>query len=296
MAYGQGQRTRTLAPGILTTIPPEPLTEETYQGPIALAITKLVWTPKYAPKEATLASKTAGVTLRHNIWNLEFTFKPLRMVRVDVPQPNGKMHRKLIWYMVYRVRNLGGHLTPVETPEKTFQPQIADQVLNIGADRPSNSVRFFPHFVMESPELGVSYLDRVIPTAIPVIQQREMRGGKLYNSVEISKVSIPVTPDDGGGGVWGVATWEGVDPRIDYLSIYIGGLTNAFRIVSDPQKGTYHALKVLQLNFWRPGDAVYEHEGEIRYGIPSVSDEIEQAEICDKYNVKQRLDHLWVYR
>jgi hypothetical protein len=280
----------------LTVIPPEPLNDETYEGPIALAVTKLNWNPNYAPKEATLSEKTSRIVLRHNIWNLEFAFKPLRMVNVDIPQPNGKMHRKLIWYMVYRVRNLGGHLTPVEASDKTFRPEAVDQVLNIGAEQPSNSVRFFPQFVLESRELGISYLDRIVPMAIPVIQQREMRGGKLYNSVDISKVSIPVTAADGDGGVWGVTTWEGVDPRIDYFSVYVGGLTNAFRIKVDPQKGSYHAMKMLQLNFWRPGDAVYEHEGEIRYGIPSVLDEKEQASICDKYNVPRRLDYLWVYR
>ena len=295
-AQGQGQPTRKLAAGILTVIPPEPQSDETFEGPIALAVTKLDWTPNYTPKEATLGTKTSRIVLRHNIWNLEFAFKPLRMVHVDVPQPNGKMHRKLVWYMVYRVRNLGGHLKPVEAPDKTYRPEPVDQVLNIGAEQPSNSVRFFPHFVLDSRELGVSYLDRIIPMAIPVIQQREMRGGKLYNSVDISKVSIPVTAADGDGGVWGVATWEGVDPRIDYFSISVGGLTNAFRIMTDPQRGSYHALKVLQLNFWRPGDAVYEHEGEIRYGIPSVVNENEQAAICDKYNVKRRLDYLWVYR
>ena len=290
------QTTRKLAPGILTVIPPEPQNSETYEGPISLNITKLDWTPNYTPKEATLKSKSSHIVLRHNIWNLEFAFKPVRMVHVDIPQPNGKMQRKLIWYMVYRVRNLGGHLAPVQTPAKTYRPETVDNVLNIGSEQPSNSIRFFPHFVLESLEVGRSYLDRVIPAAIPVIQRREMRGGKLYNSVEITKVPIPVTPADSDVGVWGVATWEGVDPRIDYFSIFVGGLTNAYHIVHTPQGGVTHVMKVLQLNFWRPGDAVYEHEEEIHYGIPAVSDPQEQAAICAKYNLTRRLDYLWVYR
>jgi hypothetical protein len=295
-ALGQAPPTRKLAAGILTVIPPEPLNEETNLGPLQLKMTNLDWTPNYEPKEATLGAKSSRIVLRHNIWSLEFAFKPLRMVYVDVPQPNGKMHRKLIWYLVYRVRNLGGHLTPVEATDKTWRPQPADQVLNIGSEQPRNSIRFFPHFVLESRELGISYLDRILPMAIPVIQQREMRGAKLYNTVEITKVAIPVTAPDAGGGVWGVATWEGVDPRIDYFSIFVGGLTNAFRFAQSPQGGLAHEQKVLQLNFWRPGDAVYEHEGEIRYGIPSVLDANEQAALNAKYNVDRRLDHLWVYR
>jgi hypothetical protein len=291
------QQTRKLAPGVLTVIPSEPLTEESSQGPIGLqGVTNLNWTPNYTPKVDTLAAKSSHVVLRHNVWNLEFAFKPLRMVNVDVPQPSGKMQRKLIWYMVYRVRNLGGHITPVQAADKTYQPGIADQVLNIGAEQPSGSIRFFPHFVLESRELGLSYLDRVIPVAIPVIQQREMRGGKLYSTVEITKQSIPVTAADADGGIWGVVTWEDIDPRVDYFSIFVGGLTNAFRLLGDGSDPAAQAHKVLQLNFWRPGDAIDEHEGEIRYGIPSVEEPKEQEAICAKYNLTRRLDYLWVYR
>jgi hypothetical protein len=282
---------------VLTVIPPEPLTEESSQGPIGLpGVTKLNWKPNYTPAVDTLAARSAHVVLRHNVWNLEFSFKPLRMVYVDVPQPSGKMQRKLIWYMVYRVRNLGGHITPVQGADKTYKPGIADQVLNIGAETPSGSIRFFPYFVLESRELGLSYLDRVIPVAIPIIQQREMKGGKLYSTVEITKQSIPVTAPDSDGGVWGVVTWEDIDPRIDYFSILVGGLTNAFRLVGNTPDPAAQQHKLLQLNFWRPGDAIDEHEGEIRYGIPSVEDPKEQEAICAKYNLVERLDYLWVYR
>ena len=294
---GQAQTIRKLAAGVLTVIPPEPLEQETFQGPIPLAnVSKLDWTPHFTPKTQTLREKSAQVILRHNIWNLELAFKPLRMVYVDIPQPTGKMQRKLIWYMVYRVRNLGGHLNPVPAEDKTHKPEPVDEVLNIGASQPSNSVRFFPHFVLESTEVGKAYLDRIIPAAIPVIQLREMRGAKLLNSVEIARVSIPVVPRDGGPGVWGVVTWEDVDPEIDFFSIYVQGLTNAFRLEPSPTGGVTQRLKTLQLNFWRPGDAEDEHEEEIRYGVPSVTDPSEQAEICARYKISQRVDYLWVYR
>jgi hypothetical protein len=292
----RAQAVRKLAPGVLTVIPPEPKNDETFLGPVPLTnITQLAWDPVYTPKIETLREKASRVVLRHNIWNLEFAFKPLRMVEVDIPQPTGKMQRKLIWYMVYRVRNLGNHLTPVPTPDKTYQPQVVAEALNYGATQPSSTIRFFPHFVLDSRETDKSYLDRVIPVAIPVIERREMRGGKLYSTVEISKQPIPVGAPDAGGGVWGVATWEDVDPRIDFFSISIQGLTNAFRLQSTPQ-GVVHQTKTLQLNFWRPGDTVYEHEGEIRYGVPAVSDPNEQAAICSKYDITGRVDYLWLYR
>jgi hypothetical protein len=292
----RSQTIRKLAPGVLTVISPEPHEEETFHGPITLSVSQLDWAPNFTAKTETLRAKTANVTIRHNVWNLEFAFKPMRMVYIDIPQPTGKMQRKLIWYLVYRVRNLGGHLNPVSTEDKTFKPEMVDEVLNVGASERSNTVRFFPHFVLESSEIGKAYLDRLIPSAIPVIQLREMRGAKLLNSVEISQVSIPVVPKDGGPGAWGVATWEDVDPRIDFYSVYIQGLSNAFQLGASPTGQVVQRLKTLQLNFWRPGDTEYEHEGEIRYGVPAVTAPGEQAAINAHYNIERRVDYLWLFR
>ncbi len=297
-AHAQG--VRKLAPGILRVIPSEPNEEETFIGPVAIsALTQFDWKPSYSPDTETLKDMASKVTLRHNVWNLEFAFKPMRMVHVDVPQPTGKMQRKLIWYMVYRVRNLGGHLTPVPIEDnfqhKTFGAQRANEVKNV-VGKPSDSISFFPHFVLESREEKKAYLDRVIPVAIPVIQMREMRGGRLYNSVEVSRVPIEVSQGEDENAVWAVATWEDIDPRIDYFSVLVQGLTNAFRSERTPDGQVAYRMKTLQLNFWRPGDSVYEHEKEIRYGIPAVADADEQAEILTKYGITRRLDHLWIYR
>jgi hypothetical protein len=298
-----GQDVRQLAPGIVRVIPPEPNEEETYLGPVELAaLTQFDWEPNFSPPTATLRSKASQVTLRHNVWNLEFAFKPMRMVHVDIPQPNGRMQRKLIWYMVYRVRNLGGHLTPVPIEDehglRTYTSQRANEVMNVGAAQPTASVRFFPHFVLESRQVRKAYLDTIIPVAIPVIEMREMRGGKLYNSVEVSQVPIQTGSfdDDEENAVWGVATWMDVDPNIDFFSIYVQGLTNAFRTERTEDGQSAHRMKTLQLNFWRPGDSVYEHEGEIRYGIRAVANREEQAHILNWYGVDKRLDHLWIYR
>jgi hypothetical protein len=297
-AYAQ-QPVRPLAPGVLTVIPPEPKADETLLGPLALPnVTRMNWDPNYWPRTQTLSEMASKVNLRHNIWNVEFAFKPLRMLYVDVPQPTGKMHRKLIWYMVFRVRNLGQHLTPLPKKDEVgiYETVEVDEVLNFGAAQPTGTIRFFPHFVLESREQGKAYLDRVVPAAIPWIELREMRGAKLLNTVEISRVAIPVSTAAAEKAVWGVVTWEAIDPRTDYFSIYVQGLTNAFRLNRTPDGRAVHQLKTLQLNFWRPGDAVLEHEKEIRYGIPSVSNPAEQATILEKYGLRVRVDHLWVYR
>lgn len=292
----EAQTVRKLAPGILTVIAPEPHEEETFHGPISVSLSKLDWTPNFTPRTDTLREKAARIIVRQDVWNLEFAFKPVRMVFIDIPQPTGKMQRKLIWYMVYRVRNLGGHLNPVPATDETYKPEMVDQALSAGASEPTNTLRFFPHFVLESSEVGKSYLDRIIPAAKGVIELREMRGAKLLNSVEISQVSIPVVPRDGGPGLWGVATWEDIDPRIDFFSIYVQGLSNAFQLGSSPAGGIAQRYKTLQLNFWRPGDTEYEHEGEIRYGVRSVTDPTEQAAINAYYNIQQRVDYLWIFR
>lgn len=295
---------RPLAPGVLTVIPTVSEDRETFSGPLPLVevvtgIPDLEWTPNYTPKSNTLQEIAKQVVLRRAIWELEFAFKPLRMIEVDIPQPTGKMQRKLIWYMVYRVSNRGLALTPTASEDsfghKTYQVEKANYPTR----------RFFPHFVLESREYQKSYLDRIIPAAQKAIQQREDPGAKLHNSVEMTRLQIPLSDERIERGVWGVVTWEDVDPRIDFFSVYIRGLTNAFEFVDPP--GAYQAgqppgsgrlftYKTLQLNFWRPGDSVLEHEREIRYGVPVDTDPVLQAHILDAFGLTERLDHLWIYR
>jgi hypothetical protein len=108
---------------------------------------------------------------------------------------------------------------------------------------------------------------------------------------------IPVSGDRADRGVWGVATWTDVDPRIDFFSVYVGGLTNAYRWEDmagaykpgdPPGKGRRFARKTLQLNFWRPGDEVAQHEREIRYGVPLAQPQL--------YDVADGVAYRWVYR
>src|SRR4051812_37442302 len=108
---------RTFAPGVLTTIPPSPEAQEMFSGPQPLVeIPAVMKNAKYEPKlsspSSTVYEKSQNVMLRRTIWNLEFSFKPMRMIYVDVPQSSGRMQRQLLWYMVYRVRNPGNHLKP----------------------------------------------------------------------------------------------------------------------------------------------------------------------------------------
>jgi hypothetical protein len=338
------QPKRPLAPGILTVIPPDPEEKETWAGPLPLVevpinIDNLDYAPNFEPKSTTVFEKAKGVTLRHGIWNLEFAFKPMRMLHVDVPQASGKMQRKLIWYMVYRVKNKGGHYQVTEEktlvgesiPHTTYKMTPVTELTEgklgpdgaIVKDDMGNPVlqpvkiRFMPHFVLRSKEYDKEYLDRIIPSAIAPIKAREFPGEEdkitLHDSISISTVDIPLSEDRIDKSVWGVVTWEEIDPRIDYFTVYVQGLTNAFKFVdppgafkkgAPPGTGRKYTVKTLQLNFWRPGDTVEENEEEIHYGVRLDPDsDLKgrvytdlQKQILAEHDLDKPLDHLWIYR
>ena len=118
-AWGQDAQPmkRKLALGVVTVVPIAPQENETFDGPLPLVeivdgIDGLEWTPNFSSKTDTLLEKSKIVVLRRAIWNLEFAFKPMRRIDVDIPQAAGKMQRKKIWYLVYRVKNVGQDLQP----------------------------------------------------------------------------------------------------------------------------------------------------------------------------------------
>ncbi len=300
----QPPKIRPLAPGVLTVIPPETEPEETFSGPMPIVevvqgIPNLEWTPNFDPKSNTLEAKAKRAIFRRPIWDLEFAFKPLRMLEIDIPQPTGKMQRKLIWYLVYRVKNKGYALQPKPISANDTNGPHDTQAVNYATRR------FFPHFVLRSQDFDKEYLDQVIPAAQAAIQKREKPGVRIHNSVEMTGIKIPLSDDRVDRSVWGVATWQDVDPRIDYFSVYVRGLSNAF-IFADtpgayqagdqPGKGRVFRFKTLQLNFWRPGDTAFEHEEEVRFGVPIDSDPAVQQQILNRFDLLQRLDHRWIYR
>ena len=68
------------------------------------------------------------------------------------------------------------------------------------------------------------YTDRLIPVALGPIRMREDPNRPFLNTTEIGSGKIAV-----GKTVWGIVTWEDVDPRTKWFSIYVEGLTNAYR-------------------------------------------------------------------
>ena len=289
---------REFAPGALTVIPAELLPEEVSSMHPVIEFRsnpELIWRPEYLPTTRTLYETSSAARFDRTVWGLEFTFKPLRLIWVDVPQASGKMERKLIWYLVYAVRNTGEGLA--SKPGEDGLPQATTVE--------TGPVRFLPHFVLQGHDqisgrpLYRAYLDRQIPAAVEPIRRRETPGRKLLTSVQMAAAKIPVSTPAKPQQVWGVAMWEDVDPKIDFFSVYARGLTNAYRWEDPngafqpgdpPGTGRRFASKTLQLNFWRPGDRFLQHESEVRFGVAPG-----KAEIYGE-GVTEGLSYRWVYR
>lgn len=284
------------APGVLTTIPPQLDPSDTVGVHDIVEIRAdagLERTPKLLSETRTLFEMAEGAEFRRDIWCLEFSFKPLRMLAVDIPQPSGKMQRKLVWYMVYRVRNTGAGLAPKRSDDGTFTT----------VEQSMGPQRFVPQFVLSSLDrdrkgdrVNKSYLDRIMPTAVQAIKRRELPNGELLNSVQISEKMLEPEAGRAVGGLWGVATWEDIDPSMDFFVIYVSGLTNAYRwddpadfkLGSEPGTGRSFERKVLQLNFWRPGDSFDENETEIRFGSA--------PGMAENYGTPEGIAYKWLFR
>ncbi len=260
-----GRVPRRLAPGVMVTIQPDVQATDTVSVDNVMELA--------AADESFDFAK--GVRFRRDIWYLEFSFKKqVRMVWVNVPQPDGHMKQKLVWYLLYSVTNRGQSLTSVEQPDKAHLVETTQK-----------PVRCIPEISLQAHDDEVSreYSERVLPLALSLIETRERTGQKLYNTHTMPKQEIAV-----GETRWGVAMWENIDPRVDFFSIYVKGLTNAYRWQDQPAgyrpgqdpiaKGRKFVRKTLKLNFSRPGDEYEEKESEIRYGVPG------------------QVDYEWIYR
>jgi hypothetical protein len=254
---------RKLAPDVMQSVVADRKADETVQRH---DITELLY------QDETFAF-AKDVPFRHDVWMLEFKYKPIRMIWADIPGPDGRMQRKQIWYIVYQVTNTGKVFHSVEQDDKLYK------LLTI--DRP---VRFTPVLTLEvhntlRKELEGStkaIVEQYIPIVLPAIRAREDKNREFLTSVEMPRKELRV-----GESAWGVATWQDIDPNNVWFSVYVEGLTNAYRVSDDPAK--YAAFvknnsvifreirtKVLKLNFWRPGDEYTVKETQVRPGVPQL--------------------------
>jgi len=107
------------------------------------------WTPNLRPIDQTLIGKSRQVTLfRDPVWELEFSFLPLRQDKVKLPGNIGGLQERNVWYLVVRVRNTGSAMTYKDVRQSPDTDHIIRQ---LQYDQPVDSadIDFAPRFVLQ---------------------------------------------------------------------------------------------------------------------------------------------------
>ncbi len=172
---------------------------------------------------------------KEGIWVLEFAYKPVRIIEVEVPNKG----RKRVYYLYYRIVNRTGKPRP-----------LVPQFSLITDDRQRLD-------------------DLVLPLAVKKIQAKEEPTIPLLGAVQ-SMGELPASTKDGvDDALYGVAIWPEIDHRADGFQIYVRGLSDAYQEVAPPEGGQpFTRYKALRLDFRRPGDERNPHPSEIQLGDP----------------------------
>src|SRR5579863_3234917 len=118
-------RFRAAAPGVEITIPPDFEKAATFSRHDMVEV--LAADPEFGERAFSKGHSPAkDVVFSRNIWCLELSFKPLRMIWVDVPTSEGRFDRKQIWYLLYRVKNTGKEVNRTVTGEGEVKSEVVD--------------------------------------------------------------------------------------------------------------------------------------------------------------------------
>lgn len=106
----EGSAKPQLAPGSLVTIPPDVDYDATYNR--ADMVDVLATLPKPDPElldDTRFNPEIWAKDIRYtrDVWCLQISFKPLRIVEVDIPNKEGTFDKDAVWYLVYNVKNVG---------------------------------------------------------------------------------------------------------------------------------------------------------------------------------------------
>jgi len=177
---GLGLASRKLVDGVLTVVPPDQNAADTALGPFDLDFVakhpELNWTapdfpnnqPNFASPAETLVAQSKNITFRHPVWGLEFAFKPVRVIDVDIPNATGLMEKKSVWYLVYRVRYTGNDLQPAIS-----NPSDSEAIPSEPKRVQYDSVRFIPRFTLVSKERRIAMDAQLLMPAVQAIAAKE---------------------------------------------------------------------------------------------------------------------------
>ena len=191
-----------------------------------------------------------------SLWVLDASFKPMRMVRLDLTNPKtGKKEKTLVWYIVYKCV-----LRPLERREDVDDLTPA----NAKVPEPGPSL-FVPEVTLITNDNGEQkiYPNQILPEAEALINKRERQ--KFKNAVDIIG-ELPEAAEEGKDAetIYGVCLWTGVDPGTDYFTLLFSGLSNGYKIVDGADGKKMTLRKVLVQQYWRPGDEFGQQEREFR--------------------------------
>lgn len=196
------------------------------------------------------------MAMQPDLWVMEVSFKPMRMIRVDVTNPVTKQKEsKLVWYLVWRAVNRA-----IERPPQEAVPEPQNEKDYV------QPPMFVPEFTLVSDDNGVQhvYPDQIIPEAQAAIAARERMD--LKNNVEIVQQLPEAVPagTEPKTVLQGVAMWSDVDPNTDYFNVFATGFGSAYRITAGPDDKPLIWRKAIVQEFWRPSDSFAQKETEIR--------------------------------
>ncbi|GHT46285.1 hypothetical protein FACS189454_07200 [Planctomycetales bacterium] len=131
-----------IAPGGLTVIPPDIDFEDVaYRADVPELLKNVPDAPDELKDDIRFKKEVWTKQIRHNreIWCLQFSFKPVRVIEVEIPNKEGKLDKKAVWYLVYNVKNLGkskidngkvtslgSYLASASPEDKTLTLPVAD--------------------------------------------------------------------------------------------------------------------------------------------------------------------------
>jgi len=206
-----------------------------------------------------------GEELRYqqDLWGLDVTIKPMRMVYVPVRNPRtGAKSSEMIWYLAYKIVN-----RPV------VRPAAADTDSVNVEDAPPPRI-FSPRatLVYEDRDLHGAVADSIVPEALQAILAREgensatKSANDLKTSVQITGPLPKVTPADAkkDNAEYGVFMFRGVNPRTTAFSVYLSGFSNAYK-TGKAESGSAPILRrTIVIPYRRPADEYDQFEKEIR--------------------------------
>ncbi|MFN6207434.1 MAG: hypothetical protein ACK49R_13430 [Planctomycetota bacterium] len=292
-AQDRGSFPRPLAAGVLKAFAPQIDARDTFSVPMAMPeLQAQEYQGNLTAQAETLRGSTRDIVFFRNVWQLEFATLGLRQIKLSFKAPDGAVQNRHYWYLVYRVRNLGESISYDQVKQDVVFPYVLNEVkLDAAKEQPELLPRTFqPTFELtgwvadaKGEYSPISYRDQFLPLVAKEIQKLEDPNQRLFNSLEIGDIEIPLSRSESDPGVWGVAVWEEVDPRVNYVSIRVKGLTNAYRIVATADGKIDVVNKMLQLNYWRPGDGAQQDRDFVSYGIPYTDGHAEQVAITKRY-------------